>query len=143
MTNLAGISVYNNNKELEEQMVKTALQSVGKLSCVFFTIDNCENKRFSSAAAAYNSVLDSIPDAEVLVFCHQDIIYLKHSLQDIYTLCMKEPLTLFGAAGVENTGHERGTEGRIISSMSLFKRGGISKHWKKARQRMCLLWMSA
>lgn len=117
---IAIISVYN-NKKLNEQMLESALESKGELSCLFYSVDNTDNAQFHSAAEAYNSVLNVLPNTEVLVFCHQDILFLHNSLQTIYDLCSNNKKTLFGAAGVENVGH--GDKARIISSMAAEQEG--------------------
>lgn len=67
-------------------------------------LDNTQN-RFSSAASAYNYALDHLCEAECIVFCHQDILFRKGAVQTIYDCCLKEPTTLWGAAGKKN-GHK-------------------------------------
>ena len=129
MDKLAIITVYN-NEELAEQMTETAAKASRGYSCQFITINNKNNNLYPSAAAAFNAVLDQMPDADVFVFCHQDIVFLNQSLYDIYSICMGEPLTLFGAAGVKNTGPHGGGK-RIISSMALFKDGWNYKTLEK------------
>lgn len=124
--NIAIITVFN-NAELVEQMMKTVAESAGTLSCNFYAIDNTGNARFNSAAAAYNSILDVAPDEEVLVFCHQDILFLRNSIQTIYDLCINNINTLFGSAGVKNDGKDK----RIISSMAEVQEGNNFKTLQK------------
>ena len=90
MDKLAIITVYN-NEELAEQMTETAAKASRGYSCQFITINNKNNNLYPSAAAAFNAVLDQMPDADVFVFCHQDIVFLNQSLYDIYSICMGEP----------------------------------------------------
>ena len=111
-------------------MEESVAKSLGDCSCRIISVENKNNNLFSSAAAAYNSVLEKSPEAEVFVFCHQDIIFLNNALSNIYSRCIEEPYTLFGAAGVKNTGHRGGT-GRIISSMALIKEGWNYKSLEK------------
>ena len=120
MDNLGIVTVYN-NVELFSGLQKSVSEA-SDISCKVIAIDNRDNMSFSSAAAAYNSVLALSPEAEVLVFCHQDIVFLNNSLLDIFSICKKEPFTLFGAAGVKNSGHGGGRK-RIISSMALIQEG--------------------
>ena len=127
MSNIAIVSVFN-NLELVEQMISTAKETCGQYKCQFFAIDNRDNKRFSSAAAAYNSFLDNMPDVDVIIFCHQDILFLKDTIKNIYSLCEAQPNTLFGSAGVLN---HRVDKGRIISSMSMIQEGWCYTTLKK------------
>lgn len=132
MTNIALVSVFN-KPELADQMVNSAKICSGNCTCLYVTIDNQGNGAFSSAAAAYNAVLDKGLDAEVFIFCHQDVIFLNSSIQEIYQLCRKNPQTLYGAAGVENIGH--GEKSRIISSMAIIQQGWNYKTLPKGSTR--------
>lgn len=111
------ISIYN-NQTLFEQMRESVFGRGGgnAETCEVIGLDNTSNY-FSSAAEAYNYAFDHYCNADVLVFCHQDIIFLEGSIERVIELCMREKNTLFGAAGVKNAGHGNGT-GRIVSYMA-------------------------
>ena len=117
---IAVITVFNNS-QLVGQMKKSVYDTIGNLSCTFYAMENIGNTQFHSAAEAYNTVLNNDPDADVFIFCHQDILFPNDSLQTIYDLCSSNKKTLFGAAGVKNVGH--GDDCRIISSMAAVQEG--------------------
>lgn len=128
MNDLAIVTVFN-NLELANQMTRTAEETRGLNSCQFFIIDNRGNNKYKSAASAYNHVLDKMPEAKVFIFCHQDIIFLNKAIQEIYNLCINDPNTLFGAAGVNIK--KGNSESRIISSMALIQEGWNYKSLQK------------
>ena len=128
VVNIAIISV-SNQLELSRQMKTSAIKTLGNLTCSFHIIDNNGNGRFSSAASAYNSFLDQSIEAEVYVFCHQDIIFLHEALQTMYRLCMEDPMVLYGAAGVKNDGNK--DVSRVISSMAMIQEGWNYKTLRK------------
>lgn len=119
MSRIVIITCFN-NKQMLEQMKNSVYKESGisEKECKIFAIDNTKNK-FSSAAKAYNYALRHVTKAEVLVFCHQDILFLEHSIEDIIQVCLEYPETLFGAAGVKNVGNKR--DNRIISHMAMIK----------------------
>lgn len=126
-TNMAVISVYN-NRDLVKKMKDSVISCVEDtgIRCEVIALDNTEN-RFASAAEAYNYVIEQGCDAEVFVFCHQDIIFLNHAVLDLYRCCTEQPMALFGAAGVENKGHNS----IIISSMAMMREGWNYKTLEK------------
>ncbi len=127
MSNIAIITCFNNS-ELANQMRQSALMR-GGMDCEFVMIDNTAG-RFPSAASAYNYAISHLSnEIEVVILCHQDIIFLDHSVSDIYNLCIENKRTLFGAAGVKNEGH--GGEERIISSMAVVQEGWNFKTLEK------------
>lgn len=104
MNNIDIVVCYN-DETLEKQMEQSLLNDNenGILSVNLIALDN-RTGRFSSAAEAYNHALDHLCKAECIVFCHQDILFRSGSLETIYDYCMKEKLTLWGAAGIEKRG---------------------------------------
>ena len=120
MSKLAVICCYN--QEMLMRQMRDSIQDGGLEAdeIDFIGLDNRE-KRFSSAAEAYNHAIAAESLAEVLVFCHQDIIFLEGSLKRIYELCIRSEQALYGAAGVRNTGH--GGKERVISAMAVIQRG--------------------
>ena len=91
------VCVYNNLQLFEQMVSSTESYSDSEIKIV--GIDN-RNNQFSSAASAYNYALQNLCEAEVIVFCHQDIIWKSGALSDIYCACINDNNTLFGAAGV-------------------------------------------
>lgn len=118
--NINIISVYNDAK-LIEQMRRTVEKTRKNYSVLYTLIDNRDNRSFQSAAAAYNFSIGRNSAAEVLVFCHQDLLFLEGAIDTIYRLCVNNRNTLYGAAGVRNVGHGGGN--RIISSMAMIQEG--------------------
>lgn len=112
------IVVVYNDKALVDQL-NNSLKDTNVLYKLY-AIDNTAGK-FKSAASAFNYALKEkiVRSAEVLIFCHQDIIFKKNSLEVIYSICKENHQILIGAAGVEN----KGSHSQIISSMSLEKEG--------------------
>lgn len=115
------VVVYNNN-DLMTQLKKSLKSEI--LSFKLFALDNTGGK-YKSAASAFNYALSKadIREAEVIVFCHQDIVFLGNSLDTIYNICHVNPNMLIGAAGVKNNGKNS----KIISSMSLEQEGWTYK----------------
>ena len=127
MTDINIVVVYN-NETLLEQMKDSIISkdASGSLSYEVIALDNTRG-RFKSAAEAYNYALDNLCGAKCVVFCHQDIIFKEHSLQDIYDICSVNDRTLIGAAGVMNNRHNGWNAGATISAMSEGK-DGIKKY---------------
>lgn len=69
-------------------------------NCQLIALDNTEGK-YKSAASAFNRVLEQNVDTDILVFCHQDIIFLEGFVERIVQICSEYPEVLFGAAGVK------------------------------------------
>lgn len=121
MNNITIISVYNNEK-LFQQMKKSVSMCSGleHLSIQIIGINNVNND-FKSASEAYNNAINKSDSTEMYIFCHQDIVFLRNSIIDIYNLCMSDTNTLFGSAGVKNAKNNIGE--RVISRMSMFQDG--------------------
>ncbi len=122
------ISIFNSDK-LASQLKQSAENTKADLYVGYHLMDNRGNKLFRSAAEGYNFALDQFRDGDVLVFCHQDIIFLPDALKTIYRLCRENPNTLFGAAGVKNIRQK--DDSRIISSMAVIQEGWNYKTLKR------------
>ena len=90
------------------------------LSIQIIGINNVNND-FKSASEAYNNAINKSDSTEMYIFCHQDIVFLRNSIIDIYNLCMSDTNTLFGSAGVKNAKNNIGE--RVISRMSMYQDG--------------------
>lgn len=108
------VVVYN-KENLLDQMWHSVEISSGGINCELIALNNVDGK-YRSAASAFNSVLEKNIDTDVMVFCHQDIIFLEGSIDRIVQVCCEAPNALFGAAGVRNT-NNIGNSNRIISRM--------------------------
>ena len=122
MNKIAIITVFN-KPDLFNQMQRTVSDTAGDISYQIIGLDNVQNHEFSSAASAYNYAIKNCCDAEVYIFCHQDILFMHTSIKDIYERCMGDRHTLYGAAGVKNVGHGNGDKNRIITSMGAHQDG--------------------
>lgn len=128
MYDIAVVTVYN-NAVLLNQMLESMNNVKGNIAIQTVCINNIDNQGFTSAAAAYNHAVEHLCDADIYVFCHQDIVFLDGIFERIIELCKGETHTLFGAAGVKNTGH--GGKNRIISSMAVIQEGWNYKTLEK------------
>lgn len=127
-SNIVVVSIFTDEK-LADQMRESAEKTKEDLTVGYTQLDNRGNRLYHSAAEGYNDTLEHPLESEVIVFCHQDIIFLPGALQTIYRLCSENKSTLFGAAGVRNA-HKEG-ESRIISSMAIIQEGWNYKSLKK------------
>lgn len=93
------ICVYNNSKQLEEQLLKSL--KMQDLDYEFIPIDNSTN-RFKSAATALNYGA-SISTGDVLVFSHQDIqLKTSDALSKFSNTIYNNPTgNIFGTQGVK------------------------------------------
>ncbi len=108
------VSVYT-NVEMYNEMRVSAERFSDDVALHFIGLDNT-GAQYSCAAQAYNYALQSLCHSEVIVFCHQDIVFEDGALATIYELCVEEPHTLWGTAGKVKTSVISG-RGRTISSM--------------------------
>lgn len=100
MKNINVVCVYNNQK-LYDGMVASFEKTVPEnLEYACIPLDNTKNE-FKSAAKAYNYAVENLCDAEVIIFCHQDIVFYEGAVEKIYKYCLEDKNCLFGAAGVE------------------------------------------
>lgn len=98
MPKLIIITVFN-NIELYEQMKASVLETKNDVFVEFYGIDNTTNK-YSSAASAYNEAIKNIcNEDDILLFCHQDLIFKSNTINMFYNLCTSDANTVFGAAG--------------------------------------------
>lgn len=95
------ITVYNKPEVYEEMKRSVQTSAPSDITYSFIGIDNTSGA-FLSAAAAYNYAINNLSDAEVCIFCHQDIVFKEGALQKAYRLCMENKTRLIGAAGVKN-----------------------------------------
>ncbi len=91
------VCVYT-KPELVQQMKQSALENGGYADVNFILLDNTSG-RFSSAAQAYNYALCHECKSEVIIFCHQDIVFYENAVIAVYNLCQKNENVLYGAAG--------------------------------------------
>ncbi len=122
------VSIFTDEK-LADQMKESAEKTKEALVIDYKQLDNRSNRLYHSAAEGYNDALDHSIEGEVVIFCHQDIIFLPGALETIYQLCRENRDTLFGAAGVKNK-RKKG-ESRIVSSMAIIQEGWNYKSLKK------------
>lgn len=94
------ICVYNNSKQFQDQLQKTISEQ--DLDCEIIGIDN-SNNCFTSAAAALNYGAKSAK-GDILVFCHQDIVFKTENELSKFVRCIENlPVgsIVGGAASVE------------------------------------------
>ena len=116
------ICVYNNEALFLQMKESVFTRGGGKPeNCEVLGLDNTAN-RFPSAAAAYNYALEDLCDADVLAFCHQDVVFLENSVEKLALICREDDSGLYGAAGIKNIGGTR-REDRIISRMAQNREG--------------------
>lgn len=112
MKNISLISVFNNKEKLHE-MVDSANKQT-KVNIDYVLVDNTGHN-FNSAAEALNFGIKKAI-GEVLVFLHQDIVFLDNNqLNYIYEFAVNNKSVLFGPAGVES--REINKNCVILSSM--------------------------
>ena len=98
MSKVIIITVFN-NVELYENMKASVIETKNNLSVEFYGLDNTTNK-YSSAASAYNEAINNLSsENDILVFCHQDLIFKANTLEKIYNLCINDNNSVYGAAG--------------------------------------------
>lgn len=119
MNNISLISVYNNDEKLNEMVESAKIQK--NVNVEYILIDN-SGQRFKSASEALNYGV-SKATGEVIVFLHQDIVFLdSFQLENIYYFALNNKNVIFGSAGVKSK--IENPKGTILSSMY----GGESKN---------------
>lgn len=99
MKKLSLVTVYNDRNKLEE-MLNSAKKQID-VDIQYILINNDKNQ-FSSASKALNYGISKIT-GDVVIFLHQDIEFLDESvLEKAYDFAIKNPYTVFGAAGIED-----------------------------------------
>lgn len=98
------VCVYN-NKPLFAQMESSAKKCNDVIVNVFGLDNRCGD--YASAAMAYNYAIEKLCESDVIVFCHQDIIWKAKAIDTVYNICIADKNSLFGAAGIMNTGKMR------------------------------------
>ena len=110
MSKIDIVCVYN-DEDLYNQMVEST-RGCQDLCINIIGLDN-RNGEFKSAAIAYNFAIEKLCKSQVLVFCHQDIIWSPQAIRKIYEICIEDNNTLYGAAGVLNKGWRASTVSAI------------------------------
>ena len=124
MKNIDLVIVYNNPplmEQLEQSVQKTLPED---MAYHLIALDNT-GKAYSSAAAAYNHALrGGYCRSEVVIFCHQDIVFLEGCLENIYNTCRRQPRCLYGAAGIVWSG------GRINDNITVSSMAQNQEDWR-------------
>lgn len=99
MCDVTLICCYNNDKSYGD-FVKTLVTQT--IPYELIGIDNRSNKRFSSCAAAYNSVIDMVK-TKYVVYTHQDIILTEPDNLEKFVSCLGRigASDILGVAGVK------------------------------------------
>lgn len=112
MKKISLVAVYNKPEVLKEMTDSAQMQKNVEVELI--TLDNTDN-RFTSAAQALNYGTAQA-HGEVIVFLHQDIEFLSDDvLEYIYDYAVKNPKTVFGAAGVGDM--NQGEDLKILTTM--------------------------
>ncbi len=114
MKSISLISVYNNVEKMRE-MVDSAKKQCD-VNIDYVLLDNTDFK-FKSAAKALNYGIKKAV-GEVVVFLHQDIIFLDpNQLSLIFDFAVENKNVIFGAAGVKSKAGPPPRDSSILSSM--------------------------
>jgi glycosyltransferase involved in cell wall biosynthesis len=123
MKNISLITVYNNQKLLDEMLSSARKQA--NVDIDYVMIENSNNS-FSSAADALNYGTTKAK-GEVFVYLHQDIEFLNdNALETIYDFAIEHKNTFFGAAGVKR----RNNKSDDIQILASFFAGADKSQYK-------------
>ena len=98
MFDLDLVTVYNKEDMLNE-MLESVQATAGELKVNVVALDN-RNDKYKSASEAYNYAVRNLCETQIIIFCHQDIIFFEGAIKNYYNCCNKNHNCLFGAAGV-------------------------------------------